>query len=48
MHLIASVLTSDDNEALGAELLSELEHQTGLVVMLVVRTPQPERRYGTS
>ena len=38
MHLIASVLTSDDNEALGAELLSELEHQTGLVV----RTPQQE------
>jgi len=38
MHLIASVLTSDENEALGAELLSELEHQTGLVV----RTAQQE------
>ena len=38
MHLIASVLASDDNESLGAELLRELEHRTGLVV----RTPQQE------
>ena len=38
MHLIVSVLTSDDKAPLGAKLLSELEHQTGLVV----RTPQQE------
>ena len=38
MHLIASVLASDDNESLGAELFRELEHRTGLVV----RTPQQE------
>lgn len=38
MHLVASVLTSDNNEALRAELLQELEHQTGLTI----RTPQQE------